>query len=198
MFQAGSLAATLNPKFQIMNNPNISFGSPGAISYDSPAARGPASLSADEADVAAFNSLMSDTPASTFESRFQKLTPEQKQQVKGALENFKAANDQALEAVANLGEAPTLDANRMSESGYIESYLKEAENYQNKVATTVANTSSAVDAGLKFMDTMMSVDQDLPKTIPEFGTNLIALMQIVGKTPAEIQRVASAFGIQAA
>jgi hypothetical protein len=197
MFQTGRLAATLNPKFQIMNNPNISFGSPGAISYDSPAARGPASLSADEADVAAFNSLMSDTPASTFESRFQKLTPEQKQQVKADLENFTVASDQALEAVANLGESPKLDTSRMGDSKYIESYGEEFENYQNKFASAIANTSGAVDAGLKFVDTMDGIDPELANTIPEFGTNLIALMQIVGKTPAEIQRVATAFGIQA-
>jgi hypothetical protein len=44
---------------------------------------------------------------------------------------------------------------------------------------------------------MDGIDPELANTIPEFGTNLIALMQIVGKTPAEIQQVATAFGIQA-
>jgi hypothetical protein len=175
MFQAGRLAATLNPKFQIMNNPNISFGSPGAISYDSPAARGPASLSADEADVAAFNSHMSDTPASTFESRFQNLTPDQKDQVKGALANFTAANDQALESLKNFGP----------------------QSSQSEVKSLVSDLNGAVNEGMKFVNTMSGIDPELVKTIPDFGENLIGLMKIVGKTPAEIQQVATAFGIQA-
>ncbi len=85
----------------------------------------------------------------------------------------------------------------MGDPDYVMSYLKEAENYQNKVAAAIADTSGAVEAGLKVVDTMNGIDPELAKTMPEFGTNLIALMKIVGKTPAEIQRVATAFGIQA-
>jgi hypothetical protein len=118
---------------------------------------------------------MSDTPASTFESRFQNLTPDQKDQVKGALANFTAANDQALESLKNFGP----------------------QSSQSEVESLVSDLNGAVDAGLKFVDTMDGIDPELANTIPEFGTNLIALMQIVGKTPAEIQQVATAFGIQA-
>lgn len=85
----------------------------------------------------------------------------------------------------------------MGEPDYVESYLEEVKNYQNKVESAFADTSGAVEAGLKVVDTMDGIDPELAKTMPEFGTNLIALMQIVGKTPAEIQRVATAFGIQA-
>ena len=85
---------------------------------------------------------MSDTPASPFASRFQKLTPEQKQQVKADLENFTVASDQALEAFANLGESPKLDTSRMGDSKYMESYGEEFENYQNKFASAIANKNS--------------------------------------------------------
>jgi hypothetical protein len=175
MFQAGSLAATHNPQFQIMNNPNISFGNPGAISYDSPTARGPAPLSADESDAAEFQNLMSHSPASTFESRFQNLTPDQKDQVKGALANFTAANDQALESLKNFGP----------------------QSSQSEVESLVSDLNGAVNEGMKFVNTMSGIDPELVKTIPDFGENLIGLMKIVGKTPAEIQQVATAFGIQA-
>jgi hypothetical protein len=65
------------------------------------------------------------------------------------------------------------------------------------VESLVSDLNGAVNEGMKFVNTMSGIDPELVKTIPDFGENLIGLMKIVGKTPAEIQQVATAFGIQA-
>jgi hypothetical protein len=44
---------------------------------------------------------------------------------------------------------------------------------------------------------MMSIDPELVKTMPDLGKHLIQLMQFAGMTPEGIQKVATAFGIQA-
>ena len=173
---------------------NISTNTPAPISFGSSPAVSPNISTADDASVAAFENLMN-APASTFESRFQNLTPEQQAQVKGDLANFTAANDKAMAAAQNLGEPPQFDLSRLQDPGYVDSYLKDASAYTDRSATAVTALNNAIDEGLKFVNTMNAFDPELARTLPDFGTNLMALMQATGRQPAEIQQVATAFGI---
>jgi hypothetical protein len=190
------LPFSTNPNI-IMIDTNLPIPTPGNIPTNPTTGIDPVDLTPYEADVSEFDRLMSDTSASTFESRFNNLTPEQQQRVIDAFANFKEANDQARAALENLGRPPELDTGRITELGYVDAYLKEAEDYQNKVASALSHTSGAVEAGLKLVDTMMSIDPELVKTMPDLGKHLIQLMQFAGMTPEGIQKVATAFGIQA-
>ena len=132
---------------------------------------------------------------STFESRFQNLTPQQQAQVKEDLANFTAANDKAMAALQNVGVPPKLEHDRLQESGYIDSYLNDVSSYLEKANISSNAVKIAIDDGMKLMDTMNSIDPELAKTCPDLGENLMKAMQQVGRAPAEIQQVATAFGI---
>ena len=173
---------------------NISVNFPNAASgLDAMQYRPPSNIGDDDYEAAAFSALLS-TPAEDFKSRFDNLTPAQQDQIRTVQTNFNQAADTAASAL-QLANDSTVEMSELLAKGDFDSYIEKFPAYQQLVTDADSAVKNTTAAGLAFLDTLEKIDSTLHQSLPDFGTNLLALLKQSGGTQEQINRVATAFGI---
>lgn len=172
----------------------ISVNFPNAASgLDAMQYRPPSNIGDDDYEAAAFSSLLT-APAEDFKSRFDNLTPAQQDQIRTVQTNFNQAADTAASAL-QLANDSTVEMNELLAKGDIDSYIEKFPAYQKLVNDAESAVKNTTAAGLALLDTLENIDSTLPQSLPDFGTNLLALLKQSGGTEEQINWVATAFGI---
>ena len=176
-----------------MSNISVNFlNTPSGL--DAMQNRAASNNAADDQNAATFADLLRAAPAADFESRFNNLIPTQQDQIRTVQTNFNQAADTATSAL-QLANNSTNEMSELLAKGDFNSYVEKFPVYQklaNDAESAVKNTTAA---GLAFLDTLENIDSTLPQSLPDFGTNLLALLKQSGGTQEQINRVATAFGI---
>jgi hypothetical protein len=173
---------------------NISLSFPNAASgLDAMQNRIPSNIGNDDQQAEAFSALLS-APAADFQSRFDNLTPAQKDQIRIVQTNFEQAADTAASALQFANDS-TVEMNELATKGDLNSFFEKFPAYQKLVSDANSAVKNSTAAGLAFLDTLENIDSTLPQSLPDFGTNLLTLLKQSGGTQEQINRVATAFGI---
>jgi TolA-binding protein len=176
---------------------NISVNFPiSATGLDDVQNRNPSAISTNEQSVALFDDLMN-ASAEDFQSKIKNLPEFQQQQIQEGLKKHADSLNSALDALNAVSEQPQLDMSRLEEDGYGDEYFKKSQEYAQKSGAAISKTQEAVDAGIALLDTLEGIDPTLAKAppLPDQGKNLIILMNVLGSSPQQIDRIANAFGL---
>ena len=176
-----------------MSNISVNFlNTPSGL--DAMQNRAASNNAADDQNAATFADLLSAAPAADFKSRFNNLTPAQQDQIRTVQANFEQATNSA-QAALQLANDSTVEMNELASKGDFKTYVEKFPAYQQLVTDADSAVKNTTAGGLAFLDTLENIDSTLPQSLPDFGTNLLALLKQSGGTQEQINRVATAFGI---
>ena len=176
-----------------MSNISVNFLNT-ASGLDAMQNRAPSNNAADDQNAATFADLLSAAPAADFKSRFDNLTPAKQDQIRTVQANFEQATNSA-QAALQLANDSTVEMNELASKGDFKTYVEKFPAYQQLVTDADSAVKNTTAGGLAFLDTLENIDSTLPQSLPDFGTNLLALLKQSGGTQEQINRVATAFGI---
>jgi hypothetical protein len=171
-----------------VNFPNLASG------LDAMQNRALSNNAADDQNAAIFADLLSPAPAADFKSRFDNLTPAQQDQIRTVQANFEQATNSA-QAALQLANESTVEMNELASKGDVSTFFEKFPAYQQLVTDADSAVKNTTAAGLALLDTLENIDSTLPQSLPDFGTNLLALLKKSGGSEEQINRVATAFGI---
>ena len=176
-----------------MSNISVNFlNTPSGL--DAMQNRAASNNAADDQNAATFADLLSAAPAADFKSRFDNLTPAKQDQIRTVQANFEQATNSA-QAALQLANDSTVEMNELASKGDFNTYVEKFPAYQQLVTDADSAVKNTTAGGLAFLDTLENIDSTLPQSLPDFGTNLLALLKQSGGTQEQINRVATAFGI---
>jgi len=171
-----SLASTLIPQ----SNPALSNHQPDSIA------------------VSVFEKNLGTAPSGITEI-FKDLTSGQQAQIRNGLDKLDKTSEAASLALqdAIAAKPDDLDLTRISDLEYVSSWMSQSEVFMAKSGVALQKADEAVQSGLTLMKTLQGIDSELPKTLPDVGTNLVNLMSLLPSTytQIDINAVKLSFGI---
>jgi hypothetical protein len=177
----------------LMSNISVNFpNTPSGL--DAMQNRALSNNAADDQNAAIFADLLSPAPAADFKSRFDNLTPAQQDRIRIVQANFEQATNSA-QAALQLANESTVEMNELASKGDFSTFFEKFPAYQQLVTDADSAVKNTTAAGLALLDTLENIDSTLPQSLPDFGTNLLALLKKSGGSEEQINRVATAFGI---